>query len=116
MRGTTRKLDLRDEWNKEVDRSQELTERLFKLVDEKKVTSGCLLVHAWYNLYSYKTLSDIFYKKWKLDGTRVSLLRAFMENFTKDVKELEELVIENENATMEDCQRTRVLREKEERS
>lgn len=115
MKGHIKKSDLYTEWQADNDKFKDLTDRLFKLVNEEKITSGCLLVYAWSHSYYYKVLADIFYKGWKREATRVSLIQRWMESYKEEIAKAEAFIIENEQVSMEDCQRTRVMKEKEER-
>lgn len=80
-----------------VDKAQKLTDRLFKLVEERKVKSGALFVHAWYASYHYKwlygddTKSSRLYG-WKREQTKLQEYGYHYAEYAKEVDLLEDLV------------------------
>lgn len=108
-----KKSELYTEWQADNDKFKDLTDRLFRLVDAKKVTSGCLLVYAWSHSHYYKVLSDIFYKHWKREATKVSTIHMWMLQYRAEIAKAEAFILENEQASIEDCQYTKVMKNKE---
>ena len=92
---------------------QPLTDRLFNLADQKKVTDGTLLTKPYYQSFAYKRIGEIIQKSHHtIRKTRKRELIRLLEDYAEDLQKLKDFVEEQEAADMESCQRTQVLKEK----
>lgn len=63
----------------------ELDEKLFTLVDDKKVKSGVLLVHLSHNSFGYKYITEA-HRTWRKRQTPLRMYRRCVSDFKRDLE------------------------------
>ena len=92
-----------------LDKYHPLRQRLFALANQRKIMGGCILVYESYTHRKYISMGTR--EDW-LKMTKIGCNVRYQQ-VLEDFDKLEEFVLEQEAATMENCQRTQVLRKKE---
>jgi len=104
----TSKARLCERANKIIDDFQVVTERLFTLRDQGKITGGCLMVYNWNNTY-YEMLSKVVYPTSKgYKNTTESEIGVLVKLYEAERVKALAFVEEQEAATMETCQKAQV--------
>lgn len=81
-----------------------IDDRLFKLVDQKKVTSGCLMIHLCHDNYGWKCISKIAYDPKKYNPEPWSSISISLASMYVGFEKARDFVEEQEKLAIKDCQ------------